>query len=1158
MTRNEQVRPFGKRLSLSSVVVSCRSAVGARLRGVCLLPVVGLVAVMGVLAAAECRAGSDAHSLSAIFAEQHVDGTALEVHQHALALAPEERFEWLTEWVLPNQQHPTLRLQYGFTPTHPAPPVTPVAGKTDDAGATAPNQSGGELISPVYDLIDVAVELGRLEELRSRIESWDVPPGSRSAAERHAMLVLLALAEEDTARATTALDAMLAICVPALEPGKPPTGAEVLVFDRGLRVDALREAVASGLYLYQPWVRSRPYDILLKRHVFALLGELQGHQLASLGEQGAPLSEQPLRLWHPVSRMSAATRGAGVPPVRWDRSGLQVRKAIGHGDDNLYFGIPLRGNYQVECDISDFGWREAAVMVAGTWVAPVYTLKHYDHGNLREERPRRALSAQLTRPRHWIHFRTVVQDGMATTYFNGRFVHSEPVRPDASPWLAIRSRAHNESAARNIRITGQPEIPRTLRLSADSELSGWVPYFDEVVGDARNDWLHTTALSPEGEIIGRWTARKYENLASDPDRIVGVKESLLQYHRPMLEDGTIEYEFQYRPGVDQVHPAIDRMAFLLAPEGVRIHWITDGPYDRTGLSPSNVYDEPENRRGDGPLPLKVGEWNRLRLQLTGDVVTLELNGSPIYERQLDANNQRTFGLFHYSDLSQVRVRNVEWTGEWPRELPSLSEQELGADEAESVLADREHLVEEFRHDFVAEGLSPSRFMVMAGMPTVDVRSGPEGVTAMRHGTGGYRNATISPRVTAHGDFDVIATYDRFESSPPENGMCLAALFTILDNPTRDEYFISRRDIRRPGGGREQLLHCVIVRRHPDGDQRSHFVSVPMEERSGRMWLARRGDRMYYLTAEGDSPNFRLRGEKPVEGDPTAFQGIRLLSQIYRKDGLVSVVWKSLEIRAEKLEGPAVEPFEKQLAGLDRERDQFSGHLEYDFNTLDPHGGRIYQWNNTSPWKPDEGGWTIINQGTDQWSSTGASVHAAVQGDFDVRMDFDSVEFAEPKPNGRSSVYLQIEFPDEDRTQYSHLFSLNSDGRKEVVCQVRLRKGDGEYDYVPIGGFDLARATSLRIARRGNRGFFLVTSPDFDHELLAGEAEFPMLPIHPRNIRIMVHTSGDGRQSRVRLKSFDVRGDVVGEAVLGADPAMAVPTPPRQQKGLLDSIRDLFR
>src|SRR5262249_36056753 len=198
-------------------------------------------------------------------------------------------------------------------------------------------------------------------------------------------------------------------------------------------------------------------------------------------------------------------------------------------------------------------------------------------------------------------------------------------------------------------------IPEQLNLSALPDLTGWLAnYYEETSAGNNPDW------EKQGEeIVGRLK-----------DDFPGSKlESVLFYNRPMLEDGEIAYEFFYEPGKANTHPALDRLAFLLEPDGVKVHRLTDAQYERTGLSPDNGAVEPENRRGPASLPLKAKEWNRLVLRLSGDRVALQLNGQLIYERPLEATNQRSFGLFHYADEAEVRVRKVICRGEWPRTLP---------------------------------------------------------------------------------------------------------------------------------------------------------------------------------------------------------------------------------------------------------------------------------------------------------------------------------------------------------------------------------------------------------------------------------------------------------------------------------------------------------
>ena len=70
------------------------------------------------------------------------------------------------------------------------------------------------------------------------------------------------------------------------------------------------------------------------------------------------------------------------------------------------------------------------------------------------------------------------------------------------------------------------------------------------------------------------------------------------------------------------------------------------------------------------------DWNKLELQLVGKTVSLVLNGKKCCEYSLESTNQCNFGLFHFSDATGVRVRNVTYRGRWPQSVPALKEQEL--------------------------------------------------------------------------------------------------------------------------------------------------------------------------------------------------------------------------------------------------------------------------------------------------------------------------------------------------------------------------------------------------------------------------------------------------------------------------------------------------
>jgi Protein of unknown function (DUF1583)/Protein of unknown function (DUF1581) len=255
----------------------------------------------------------------------------------------------------------------------------------------------------------------------------------------------------------------------------------------------------------------------------------------------------------------------------------------------------------------------------------------------------------------WFQYRLVVRGDRMTSFINDLKVYESPLPADRDPWLALHSAAGSAGSVRRLKVTGEPAVPESVDLSAPPGLSAWTAdYYLESTTGQDPDWKKQGS-----EIVGQarrgWPGSK--------------QESVLRHNRPLLEDGTVNYEFFYAPGKVAVHPALDRLTFLLEPEGVKTHWLTDAPDERNGLTPDNASAEPGVRRGPTRLPLKPDAWNAVTLTLKGDTVTLTLNGETVAERPLEPANRRVFGLFHYADETEARVRNVRYRGEWPKTLP---------------------------------------------------------------------------------------------------------------------------------------------------------------------------------------------------------------------------------------------------------------------------------------------------------------------------------------------------------------------------------------------------------------------------------------------------------------------------------------------------------
>ncbi|MGP0063330.1 MAG: DUF1583 domain-containing protein [Isosphaeraceae bacterium] len=616
----------------------------------------------------------------AIIGESYFALQAGEIVEKARSLKPGERFAFLAGWVLPTADHPVFRLEGDFSPSFQTPSES---GSPGGVALRAPTpatpglhrsvrlQTGGLLRSPALDLVDTAKELGKLDELSAQVEGMKLEAGDDADASergRRALLALIQVARGDDAAASKSIEAIQPILAKLpLDQPEWTRWPELVLADRAAGRPALRRqalAIAEALAVRaekKPTTvaEKRAPDTLWKDHVKHLVAR------ASVLTEANPTGSSPARSfgtdpdfthWARVTQTNTRTRGTGEPIPNWTAQEGQLTHQPGHAHDMMVLAVPLRGDFQVDCELTSAAGREIGVAYAGLVLGPRADRKYLERSNLGRPMPDVTLNPPLDKLAEWYPYRLLVKGGRMSVFINGRKVHEAAAPPECDPWLALFCHAAQSGGARKFAISGDPRIPEKLELSALPDLTGWLAddYAQSVTGD-NADW------DKRGdEIVGR--------LIED---IPGaLQESVLRYHRPMLEDGRISYEFYHDPGRTMVHPVLDRLAFVLGPEGVKIHWLTDGAYERNGLTPDNLHDEPENRRGPASLPLKPKAWNRLVLELAGDRVTLTLNHQLIDERSLEPTNQRTFGLFHYADATRARVRNVTYQGEWPHTLPA--------------------------------------------------------------------------------------------------------------------------------------------------------------------------------------------------------------------------------------------------------------------------------------------------------------------------------------------------------------------------------------------------------------------------------------------------------------------------------------------------------
>ena len=841
------------------------------------------------------------------------------VRQRARSLAPEARYESLRAWVLPSSG--SIRLFAKLTPAEPVPPIQGEhpfdQSRLQDAIQRGQRRVpiGGNLVSPVYDLIDTAEQLNRLDELRAEIlvrkVSGEIPERGQLC-----LLALVEMARGDEKAAAIAADQLFA---------RLATGAAPKLIDRMPETLFVWAAAERGILLMEgerflvPIIDNQirkaknrgPHE--WDRMIPLLLGRVRHARRYGLHADQPYNSPMPLATWHGVTRKRPWSIGIGVPAAHWqlvDRTAACFSRS---DDEFLFFGTPLRGDFTVECLCTGFGYRDSHPSVAGTWLAPIYMEQAVAIGELWAIRPKIPLASHLSQLDDYVRYRIEVKGRVCSRYMNGRLVHTETLPEEYDPWVAIRVPDFGDGHVRDVRITGSPTIPERITLSeiktaayseplpdglpfrSISQLHGWMPWHDELWKPELHSWQLEQDEVGQTVIVGR---------RSPKDAGIGA-EGLLRYHWPLVWDSEVTYEFFYREGASLVHPAIGRKAFLLNRAGVQTHWISNGVWDQSDLDPLNATPVPGS---PAMLPLKPDAWNTVSLRLTGDTIHLHLNGVPISSEKLEPTNDRTFGLFYDCGQTEARVRNVVLQGDWPKTLPPVDEQELRGTQADEFNRAREALPVKYDFDFTKATLPEleSQFFVSRNQISTpgDLQLQPDGlhVTASSP-VAQYAAVMVGAKLQVEGDFDITSRFDSLQLNMPEYGFSGIYHCLLFSKPIP----MHCNMIRSAGQYKDIPLRHVIqtefFKTDPVRGGASYPAFLTEECSAGRFRTVRRGKTLSFLAATYDSDCFQVLHSEEVTDEPLHRNDIHLRASCYSQGGAeaqVSVVWKDLQVRADKI------------------------------------------------------------------------------------------------------------------------------------------------------------------------------------------------------------------------------------------------------------------
>ena len=574
-----------------------------------------------------------------------------------------------------------------------------------------------------------------------------------------------------------------------------------------------------------------------------------------------------LKQWQPTARYETRWRSLGHAQGEWQSIPGSVRHIAAYSDDLLFFESPLLGDFefQFEQQNTEFGDIQVvaggvrnkldggrAVITGGDVIAKVETL----------------IEPPLGIERAWIHQRYVVRDGVLSVHVNGRKVHQRDV-VEGYPWLALCADDKSAGVVRNMEIMGTPAIPSSLEL-VRPRLPGWRSYYSSGIKTGDGVWSHQ-----DESIVG-----VQEDFPQGSGR-----ERMLYYQRPLKGSDAVEYDFFYEPKSTMVHPALDRMAFVVKPDGIQLHYVTDGRDDKTLRDKTNMRVEPTEQRERPSVLLKENQWNQARISLHGNSIQMRLNGTVVYERELSSDNQRLFGLFYFSDQTSANVRNVVLHGSWPRKLPTAAEQQLNA--SRDMLASR--MVRDF-----AEGSIPDKSFRIQGQALGTYTKRPEGLELTVPGAAGQRQSGILSQYTLSGDFDVSAEFDSFRPDLGDNAdsLCSVRLDVVLGGEDLPVGTVQRYTVP----GRQKASGGFATRRE-DGAYERKIETIDWESSSGAYRIARRGDKMFLLVKDGDALGFRLF--RTFQVPTTSCKQIRLMS-VAKNAAATGVVWKRLDVRADDI------------------------------------------------------------------------------------------------------------------------------------------------------------------------------------------------------------------------------------------------------------------
>jgi hypothetical protein len=590
-----------------------------------------------------------------------------------------ERYTRIKDWMFPATADAPMRNAQCFVPAEFPPewfflPIsaTKPNGSESVVGPTPTWESDG-VISFLEMLVQAAADTGQLDELTQVSQA---KADHCTIARSLGRLAAFALARsKNEAPDAGALRTELHQAIAAPGNARVKLWPVYLLARAMCRDDAYRPAGIEVL------------DELLSVSDSVPLRPLQSHcvrdramaRIALAGGHVEPASDPQLQLWQPSGYYFNAGSQTGTWPAWWVEHAGVVLSVAGPEVSTLQFACPLTGSFELTANMSRDAGAEPAVQYGRVTFYPSVGLDKVAVRSIGEqETVSRKVEPEPARTSARI--RIVATAENVRFYRDDALLFEDAAPSSTTPWLVLVSRSPRVCAWTELKFSGSPQSPREVRLIEADRMEGWMSplYRERLPRQFASKLVDSGAMALErpqdsggdwsvvqGELIGKAMGATTSKITS---------QSWLAYHRTLQSGDTLSYEFYYEPGKAIVWPSLGRIAFLVEPAGVRLHWITDIPHMAVGgLTPDNAVLDPRSRPYRAGIPLRPNTWNTMVVTISDQAARLSLNGTDIYAHPLAAADSRLFGFFHYRSHSQARVRAVLLRGNW---TTTLSPEEL--------------------------------------------------------------------------------------------------------------------------------------------------------------------------------------------------------------------------------------------------------------------------------------------------------------------------------------------------------------------------------------------------------------------------------------------------------------------------------------------------